>query len=50
MINILFDLVFVLIFNFLLDIERIRIVTFVCRRWYDVIYSSIVWIKVDFDF
>lgn len=50
MINVLLDLVFVLIFNFFLEIEKIYIVIFVCRKWYNVIYSSIVWKKVDFDF
>ncbi|KAJ7394917.1 F-box/LRR-repeat protein 17 [Desmophyllum pertusum] len=50
MINTLADLVLAQIFGFLSEAERIRTVTLVCRKWYDVIHSSIVWKKVDFDF
>ena len=50
MINALPDLVLALIFNFLSETERICTATLVCRRWYDVIHSSTVWTKVDFDF
>ena len=50
MINTLPDLVLALIFSFLSETERICTVTLVCRKWYDVIHSSIVWKKVDFDY
>ena len=50
MINALPDLVLALIFNFLSETERICTATLVCRRRYDVIHSSTVWTKVDFDF
>lgn len=50
MINALPDLVLALIFHFLSETERICTATLVCRRWYDVIHSSTVWTKVDFDF
>ena len=50
MINALPDLVLALIFSYLPDVQRICTITLVCRKWYDVIHSSAVWKKVDFDF
>lgn len=50
MINALPDLVLALIFGYLPDVQRICTVTLVCRKWYDIIHSSAVWKKVDFDF
>lgn len=50
MINALPDLVLALIFNFLSETEKIYTATLACRKWYNVIHSSTVWKKVDFDF
>ena len=50
MINALPDSVLALIFNFLPETEKVCTATLVCRKWYNVIHSSTVWKKVDFDF
>lgn len=50
MINALPDLVLALIFNFLSETEKIYTATLACRKWYNMIHSSTVWKKVDFDF
>ena len=49
MINSLPDLVLAIIFGYLPDGERICTLSTVCKKWHDIIHSSTVWKKVDFD-